>query len=180
MLGGTFGTKAYFYLKQKSLFLIEVLLIHFLSQTFPSIFVISALSRSGHPSRCTIKSGRAAVLPPQRRLSDANAHPEDEDEAPRMDVALMVPRKTALTSPGVTGLICEIGFESATAPCRGGWGASGGDGVFVMLGWTSSLPHIIRCLCHISLSIGWLSPKMRRPVKTDDADRRMRRQFVPL
>lgn len=102
-----------------------------------------------------------------------------------MDVALMVPGETTLTSPGVTGLICEIGFESAIAPCRGGkgrggGGASGKDGGFVTLGWTSSLPYIISCLCHISLSIGWLSPKMRRPVKTDDADRRMRRQFVPL
>lgn len=99
-----------------------------------------------------------------------------------MDVALTVPRKTMLTSPGVTGLIREMGFEPAIAPCRRGGegGTSGGDGAFVMLGWTSSLPHIIRCLCHISLSIGWLSPKMRRPVKTDDADRRTRRQFFPL
>lgn len=46
-----------------------------------------------------------------------------------MDVALMVPGKTTLTSPGVTGLIWEIGFESAIAPCRGvGVGEGGRQG----------------------------------------------------
>lgn len=66
----------------EALFLIEVFLVLRISTSLLRASHPSSLSpppsRSGHPSQRAIKSRRAAVLPPQRRLSDANAHPEDE------------------------------------------------------------------------------------------------------